>query len=121
MNGISTEQHQSIMTSGNGKSKKIREGCRSCSLGKSLFFNCDKTYSILAPQALNGQGQLSNDTASVLQQQSYYSAAGNAHPPGTGQQNLQPTTNNQQMIQRIPQPNDSHFTNQPVQQMNHPQ
>jgi len=92
MNGIGTEQHQSIMTSGN------------------------------VSQALNDPGQHSNGNASGLQQPSYYSAAGNAPPSAAGQQGLPPTTNIQPMIQRIPQPQDSHFVNQPIhQQMNHPQ
>ena len=49
-------------------------------------------------------------------QQSYYPAVGNAPPLGTAQQGIQTTTANQQMVHRIPQQNDPHFTNQPINQ-----
>jgi len=66
-------------------------------------------------QPQNNPGQLSNTNPSVIQQ-SYYPAVGNAPPLATAQQGIQTTTANQQMVHRIPQQNDPHFTNQPINQ-----
>ena len=70
---------------------------------------------IFIAQPQNNPGQLSNTNPSVIQQ-SYYPAVGNAPPLGTAQQGIQTTTANQQMVHRIPQQNDTHFTNQPINQ-----
>lgn len=80
---------------------------------KLLLPAIDKFIFIAQPQ--NNPGQLSNTNPSVIQQ-SYYPAVGNAPPLGTAQQGIQTTTANQQMIHRIPQQNDPHFTNQPINQ-----